>query len=245
MPWLKICPFSVVVFIGTAAAFVLHEQRKIQRSSTALKAIPTTDVVSFPSCNVVFVLVAPGVGKGTQCQLICERLTTPTRWVHLSAGDLLRAERNKAQSELGDEINACIAAGQLVRSEITCQLLENAMRSAYAKDKTTHFLIDGYPRSQSNMDVWVETMQQHTMTAVLDFVCPEETLIGRLLERGKSSGRVDDNLATVQKRFDTFRRETAPILEWFRTSSSIPVHTIPTDKPVEDVYKDTVTYLTS
>lgn len=225
------------------------------------------------------------IGKGTQCQLLAERLgnnnnNSGNRWVHLSAGDLLRAERLKRDSCLADEINACIAAGKLVASHVTCQLLEQAMLEAYHSQAVTHFLIDGFPRSRSNADAWEATMMGVAtnsssssssdgaaaaaepkfascrcichVQAVLDFQCPEETLIGRLLERGKSGGRSDDNLATVKARFETFRSETAPILEYYRTTGSsnnknnnnnkIPVHTIATDKPVEDVYRDTVKY---
>ena len=195
-------------------------------------------------CQVVFVLGAPGVGKGTQCQLLTERLT-PTKWVHLSAGDLLRAERSKRNSRLADEINACIAAGNLVRSEVTCQLLEHAMREAYNQENgggATHFLVDGFPRSQANADAWEATMSHHRVQFVLDFECSEEILVGRLLERGKTTGRSDDNLETVRKRFRTFQNETAPILEYYRKGESIPVYTIATDKAVEDVYQETVKY---
>jgi UMP-CMP kinase len=165
------------------------------------------------------------------------------KWVHLSAGDLLRAERQNKGSALADEINACIAAGKLVASEVTCKLLENAMLQAYQTNGSMHFLIDGFPRSQSNADAWEVTMSQHCqIVSVLDFCCPEETLIGRLLERGKSSGRSDDNLATVKARFETFQNETAPILDYYRNHSQIPVYTIATDKPVEAVYQDTVQY---
>lgn len=163
--------------------------------------------------------------------------------MHLSAGDLLRAERQKVSSVLADEINACLAAGKLVASEVTCQLLANAMLESYRKDGCSHFLIDGFPRSKSNADAWEATMKQHShIVCVLDFECPEETLIGRLLERGKSSGRSDDNLATVKARFGTFQNETAPILNYYRHHSPIPVYTIATDKPVEAVYRDTVKY---
>jgi UMP-CMP kinase len=168
------------------------------------------------------------------------------KWVHLSAGDLLRAERLKQGSKLADEINACITAGKLVASEVTCQLLRNAMQYAFANksngESVSHFLIDGFPRSQSNIDAWNATLsrEQYQVVAVLNYVCPEETLIGRLLERGKSSGRADDNLASVRARFATFAKETAPLLDYYiNQQSEIPVYTIRTDRPVEAVYSET------
>lgn len=110
----------------------------------------------------------------------------------------------------------------------------------------THFLIDGFPRSQSNADEWkratTAASHQYQIRFVLNFECPEETLIGRLLERGKSSGRSDDNLTTVQARFQTFQKETAPILDYYRQSTDVPVYTIAADQPVDAVYQDTVRY---
>ena len=186
------------------------------------------------------------LGKGTQCQLLCSRVQSP-QWVHLSAGDLLRAERQKTNSALATEINACLATGKLVPSQITCQLLINAMKDHYLQSpNVTHFLIDGFPRSQSNADEWIcattTATEHYSVQFILNFECPEETLIGRLLERGKSSGRTDDNLTTVKARFQTFQNETAPILEYYRHSTNIPVYTIAADQPVESVYQNTVRY---
>jgi UMP-CMP kinase len=183
--------------------------------------------------------------------LLSERFQNP-KWVHLSAGDLLRTERQKSNSVLADEINACISSGKLVASSITCQLLFNAMHEAQSSSNT-HFLIDGFPRSQSNVDAWenaTAAAKKNTNTSykvqfILNYECPDETLIGRLLERGKVSGRSDDNITTVQARFETFKSETAPILDYYRTSSEVPVYTIATDKPVEAVYQETIQYFQS
>lgn len=73
--------------------------------------------------KVVFVLGAPGSGKGTQCSKIVENFG----YVHLSAGDLLREERARADSQYGTLIEDCIKNGKIVPVEITCSLLENAM----------------------------------------------------------------------------------------------------------------------
>ena len=233
------------------------------------------------------------VGKGTQCQLLSERLPKQQQqqqqsWVHLSAGDLLRAERAKGSdhSTLAKEINQYIDAGQLVPSQITCQLLINAMIEAYHTNSNishqqqeehtspvTHFLIDGFPRSQNNLDAW-NTMTTTTTTMidgsyntnstkftyqlqfVLNFTCPEETLIGRILERGKTQSRTDDNITTIRARFRTFDKETKPILDYYQTVYSqgssytmvetatvpVPVYTIPTDQSVEAVYQQTRQY---
>jgi UMP-CMP kinase len=143
------CPFSYGMFLGTATVVVLllkkqqrrqeQEQEQVQIRQTQEPPLPLfPPSLSLPvSCEVVFVLGGPGAGKGTQCQLLQQRLkggigedgSCHQRWVHLSAGDLLRAER-QAGGPLGDLINAKITAGELVPSHITCQCLEKAMAAA-------------------------------------------------------------------------------------------------------------------
>lgn len=73
--------------------------------------------------NIIFVLGAPGSGKGT----VCAQIVGTFGYVHLSAGDLLREERNRKGSEFGELIETYIKNGQIVPVEITCSLLENAM----------------------------------------------------------------------------------------------------------------------
>mmetsp|Transcript_25786 Transcript_25786/g.48070 ORF Transcript_25786/g.48070 Transcript_25786/m.48070 type:complete len:234 (-) Transcript_25786:1645-2346(-) len=223
------CPFSYGMFIGTASVVTLLKRR--QKELAQQPSLP-----SLPICEVVFVLGGPGAGKGTQCQLLEERLTG---WVHLSAGDLLRAER-KAGGELGDLINAKIAAGELVPSSITVKCLERGMIAAFEKDKTTKFLIDGFPRSHENMQAWDDAMNDHTIKFVLDFECPEEVLVGRLLERGKESGRSDDNIEVIQKRFKTHKESCLPIIQYFKDQGTT-VHKIDSAKGVEQVFSSVVT----
>lgn len=189
---------------------------------------------SQPQFQVVFVLGGPGAGKGTQCTLLADK----HNWTHLSAGDLLRAER-KSGSELAELINSKISQGLIVPSSITVTLLKKAMEKAHDEDATkTKFLIDGFPRSQENCEVWDEQMPESV--AKLEFVlfldCPEDVMTGRLLERAKTSGRNDDNLETIRKRFTTFRETSMPIVDTFEKKGL--VRTIIADKSVDDVYKE-------
>ena len=71
--------------------------------------------------NVIFVLGGPGAGKGTQCTRIVKNFG----YVHLSAGDLLRAERQRPGSKVGEQIEDHIRKGTIVPVEITCTLIEN------------------------------------------------------------------------------------------------------------------------
>jgi UMP-CMP kinase len=220
--FLTFCPFSLGVFLGTAALVAYQQRQRQQRRSIEAEQLPV--------CQVVFVLGGPGAGKGTQCELLQQKTGA---WAHLSAGDLLRAERQKG-GPVCDLINARIAAGQLVPSEVTCKLLENGMTECFRQKKITKFLIDGYPRSQGNVDAWDQTMAAHTVEFVLFFECPEEVLVGRLLERGQTSGRSDDTLAVIRKRFNTYQEESMPIVQTYQAQGK--VRKIASDKPVQDVY---------
>ena len=184
-----------------------------------------------PQFQVVFVLGGPGSGKGTQCALLSERLS----WTHLSAGDLLRQERESG-SDLAELINAKISNGLIVPSSITVTLLKNAMEKAYeANPNNSRFLIDGFPRSEENVTVWDEIIaQEATLEFVLFLDCPEDVMTGRILERAKVSGRSDDNLEVIRKRFKTFRETSMPIVTMFEQKGMLK--TIVADKSVDDVY---------
>jgi len=163
------------------------------------------------------VLGGPGAGKGTQCALLSEKLG----WAHLSAGDLLRAER-KTGPDLAELINAKISSGQIVPSTITVTLIKNAMGKIKADEGITKFLIDGFPRSEENVDVWEQQIDSKaTVEFILFLDCPEDTMTGRLLERVKTSGRNDDNLEVIRKRFKTFQDLSMPIVDVYEKKGMV------------------------
>ena len=221
------CPFSLFLFAATGAAFAYHKLQQKQSRDESAGAEATKP-------QVVFVLGGPGAGKGTQCELITER---QSGWAHLSAGDLLRAERNSG-SKLAELINSKIASGQIVPAEITVGLLEKAMEDIMAKDAAvTKFLIDGFPRSEGNVTVWKSQMSDKAdVQFVLFLDCPEDTMTSRLLERAKTSGRNDDNIDVIRKRFVTFREESMPIVNMYEAEGK--VRKVIADRDVEEVYKD-------
>ncbi|XP_015924410.1 UMP-CMP kinase [Parasteatoda tepidariorum] len=165
--------------------------------------------------QVVFVLGAPGAGKGTQCQ----RIVDTFGYVHLSAGDLLRAERNTPGSEYGELIENHIKNGTIVPVEITCRLIEEAMKKA----DSSKFLIDGFPRNKDNLDGWNKEMGEKADVKFILFLdCSEETCIQRCLKRGaEGSGRSDDNIESLKKRFRTFHVDTLPIVNKFSEEGKV------------------------
>ena len=156
--------------------------------------------------KVIFVVGPPGVGKNTQC----DKLVDKYNFVHFSTGDLLREEISKG-TENGKLIKQIMSQGKYVPVKITCGLIKKAMDN-YSKDKI--FLIDGYPRNQDNIEGWNEIFgDDYILIASIIMDCDEKELEKRLIERAKSSGRIDDNLEVIKKRFKTHMEESKPIEE--------------------------------
>lgn len=178
--------------------------------------------------SVIFVLGGPGAGKGTQCA----KLVKDYQFVHLSAGDLLRAEQNREGSEFGDLIKHYIKEGLIVPQEVTLSLLENAIKENHAQGKT-RFLIDGFPRKMDQALSFEKQIVPSKFT--LFFECPEKVMLERLLERGKTSGRSDDNIESIKKRFRTFEETSMPVVNYFEGQNKVVK--VRCDHPVDVVYK--------
>ncbi|XP_037642478.1 UMP-CMP kinase [Sebastes umbrosus] len=184
--------------------------------------------------QVVFVLGGPGAGKGTQCSNITESYD----YTHLSAGELLRTERAREESEFGALIASHIKEGKIVPVEITIKLLRKAMEETMQKDeKMFRFLIDGFPRNEDNLQGWNKVMDgKADVKFVLFFDCSNEICIDRCLERGKSSGRSDDNRESLEKRIQTYLQSTRPIIELYEKLGK--VRTIDASRSVDKVFAD-------
>lgn len=223
----------------------LHLQKESTKESTqestttttpTTTAAPATPVFDHNKVDVIFVLGGPGAGKGTQCAKIVEDYG----FAHLSAGDLLRAEQKREGSSYGELIRTHIREGRIVPMEVTVKLLENAMTAIIAENRTTNgwgngrgrFLIDGFPRE---MDQGLKFEREVCVSRfVLFFTCTEEVMLERLLERGKTSGREDDNAESITKRFRTYEEVTMPVIEHYRKQDK--VREIDSTASVEEVH---------
>ncbi|KAL6565844.1 UMP-CMP kinase 3 [Orobanche hederae] len=179
--------------------------------------------------KVVFVLGGPGSGKGTQCENIVKHFG----YTHLSAGDLLRAERDSG-SENGTMIKNMIKDGKIVPSEVTIKLLQRAMEDS-GNDK---FLIDGFPRNEENRAAFDQMTDGSKWTGiepefVLFFDCSEEEMEKRLLNRNQ--GRDDDNIETIKKRFKVYMESSFPVIEYYDSKGK--VRKIDAAKPIEEVFE--------
>ncbi|KAL4794164.1 adenylate kinase-domain-containing protein [Aspergillus venezuelensis] len=186
--------------------------------------------------TVVFLLGGPGSGKGTQSS----NLVRDYGFTHLSAGDLLRAEQIREGSEYGQLIKNYITEGKIVPMEITVALLSNAMADTLSENpgstsggKKARFLIDGFPRKLDQAVFFESTVCPSEFTLFLD--CPEEVMETRLLKRGETSGRDDDNAESIRKRFRTFVETSMPVVTEFEKQDK--VISVTATGTVEEVYE--------
>ena len=165
---------------------------------------------------VVFILGGPGSGKGTQSA----HLVQDYGFTHLSAGDLLRDEQDHEGSQYGQMIKDYIKEGAIVPMEVTVKLLENAMVAKMdPKKHSGRFLVDGFPRKMDQAVYFEEAVVPSICTVFLD--CPEEEMRKRLLNRGKTSGRADDNEESIIKRFRTFVETSMPVVDHFTEQGKV------------------------
>merc|ERR1711934_268119 len=190
--------------------------------------------------KVFFVLGPPGAGKGTNCAKLVENFN----YCHISAGDCLREERNNPNSKDGALINSFIKEGQIVPVEITIKLILAKIDKEKAAG-TKKFLIDGFPRNLDNKAGWNRVVGDAVdLCGVLFYTTTEEEVTKRCLERGKTSGRVDDNIESIVKRLKTYNNETYPIIQSFEKSKEAPVFKIDATPSMETVWNTTKAIVT-
>lgn len=164
--------------------------------------------------KVIFVIGAPGCGKNTQC----DKMVQKYNFIHFGAGDLLREEAKK-NSEVGIMVKNLMDEGKIVPVKITCGLIKSRM-DEFGRENI--FLIDGYPRNQDNIDGFNQVFQEnYTIVCTLFLTCDEETCVSRILSRSETSNRSDDEKAVVVKRFNTFFKESMPVVEELRKMGPI------------------------
>lgn len=153
----------------------------------------------------------PGAGKGTQAEF----LKTKYNLTHLSTGDIFR-HNIKNETELGKLAKTFMDEGNLVPDEVTTKMLIDAIEST---ENTAGFLFDGYPRTLSQslaLDEYLESVNE-PVTATIALDADDEILVKRLLERGKTSGRPDDqNEEKIRIRYDEYNTKTAPLMDYYK-----------------------------
>lgn len=158
--------------------------------------------------NIV-IFGAPGSGKGTQSELIIKEYGLE----HISTGDVLRAEI-KAKTELGKIASDYIEKGQLVPDELIIDMLAKVLDE---KKNSKGVIFDGFPRTIPQAIALKKMLNERRtdVSVMLNLEVDEDELINRLLERGKVSGRSDDNLETIKSRLQVYHNQTAPLADYY------------------------------
>ena len=153
----------------------------------------------------IVLLGPPGAGKGTQAVKIAEQLGVP----QISTGDLFRHNISTG-TPLGLEAKKYLDAGDLVPADLTNALVDDRLNDA---DVAGGFILDGFPRTVEQAEALHDMLERRNLKldAVLEFRVPEEELVARLAGRG----RADDTEDVIRNRFNVYRDETAPLLNYY------------------------------
>ncbi|XP_048844285.1 adenylate kinase 5, like [Brienomyrus brachyistius] len=202
------------------------------------QGLPVTEQIAmadkFKDHKIFFVVGGPGSGKGTQC----ERIVAKYGYTHLSTGDLLRSEVD-SESERGKQLSAIMQRGELVPLDMVLDMLKDAMIAK--ADVSKGFLIDGYPREVKQGQEFEKKIGVPDLVLYID--TKEDTMVQRLLKRGETSGRADDNEATIKKRLDLYYKATEPVISFYEGRGI--VWKINAEAPVDEVFTSVVTAIES
>ncbi len=152
----------------------------------------------------------PGSGKGTQAAKLVDEFDL----LHISTGDLFRYEMGN-DTPLGLQAKSYIEKGELVPDEVTIGMLRNKVE---ANPNVKGYIFDGFPRTIAQAEA-LDKLLAELKTSISGLILldvPDGEIISRILERGKTSGRADDNdEATIRKRIDVYRAETSPVFDFY------------------------------
>ena len=153
----------------------------------------------------------PGAGKGTQAEFLKDKYNL----VHLSTGDIFRFNI-KNDTELGRLAKTFMDKGDLVPDAVTIQMLQSEVDK---NPQAAGFLFDGFPRTIAQaeaLDAFLASKNEE-ITATVALEADDNILVARLLERGKTSGRPDDqDEEKIRNRYDEYNQKTAPLMDYYQ-----------------------------
>ena len=171
-----------------------------------------------------------GAGKGTQSKILIEEYNLS----YISTGELLRKEI-KNKTKLGLEAQSIIAAGGLVSDEIIVQIIEKTITE---NPNANGFLFDGFPRTYIQAYILEGLMIKlnTSLNCLISLAVPEEVSVQRLLERGRTSGRTDDNETVIRNRLNEYYEKTIPVINFYKEKGIFSE--VDGTQSVENVRKD-------
>jgi adenylate kinase len=167
----------------------------------------------------VLLLGPQGAGKGTQAARISREYGIP----HVASGEILRAEM-QAGTELGQRIKDVYDRGDLVSDDLMIDLVRTRLAQP---DTDAGFVLDGFPRTTAQSEA-LDTMFGEigrSLSVVFALQIPDKVAFERLRRRAEIEGRADDTDEAIQRRLDTYHRETEPLIEYYRVRGNlVPIH---------------------
>jgi len=157
----------------------------------------------------------PGAGKGTQSKLLIEKYNL----TYIATGDILRQEIAE-NTDLGKKAKDIIAQGELVSDEIIVQIIEKKIKT---NPDSKGILFDGFPRTlvQAYILEGLLLKLNTSLSCIISLDVPEDELIQRLLDRGKTSERADDNMKVIKNRLNEYKTKTAPVAEFYEEKEKL------------------------
>jgi adenylate kinase len=152
----------------------------------------------------------------------------------IATGDMIR-EMKELPTELGRELKVVYDRGDLVSDELMFRLIRDRLSRG---DTVAGFVLDGYPRTMAQAEALDELLRElgRNLDVVFDLLVPDrEVLLQRLLRRATEEGRSDDTPDAIRRRLELYERETAPLIDYYRTRQAnvVGVHA---DGTVEEVF---------
>lgn len=175
---------------------------------------------------------APGSGKGTQSEKLIDRYGLH----HISTGELLRDNIARG-TKLGKVADIYISKGLLIPDELMIDVLEDTiLRNPECLKKGIIF--DGFPRTVAQAEALKGMLAKMgtEIHAVVGLEVDENELVDRMLQRGKESGRSDDNIDTIKKRLEVYHKQTAPLREYYLKGGQY--HAINGNGAIDTIFAD-------
>ena len=152
----------------------------------------------------------PGAGKGTQAEF----LKSKYQLFHISTGDLFRHHISN-KTDLGMLAQSYMSKGDLVPDQVTIDMLKDAVET---HSEAKGFIFDGFPRTSKQAEALDTFLSEKSMqiSATVALEADDDVLVERLVNRGKTSGRVDDqDEEKIRNRFEEYNNKTAPLRDFY------------------------------
>ena len=179
----------------------------------------------------VLILGPQGSGKGTQAKLIAKTYGIP----HIATGDMIR-EMKELDTPVGREVKAVYDAGRLVEDDLIVRMIRDRLDRG---DTIPGFVLDGFPRTMAQAEALDELLQElgRDIDVVFELQVPRDVLLERIQKRAAEENRSDDTPDAIRQRLEIYARETAPLVEYYRTTRGNVVG-IRGDRSIDEIFAE-------